>query len=255
MVFLGTGTSVGIPVIGCDCAVCRSPDPRNKRRRSSLYVQAGGAHLIIDASLDFREQALTFQVPRVDAVLITHSHADHIFGLDDVRRYNTIQNAAIPVYASPGAVRDLRRIFDYALVDQPPPGVYRPRLEFAEVSAPFQVGSVAITPIRVPHGEADTYGFRLEAEGRSLGYVPDCKRMDEETVGRFQGVDVMVLDALRHRPHSTHMTVAESVAALRSIAARESYLTHMCHDLDHEQTQVGLPAGVFVSCDGLTLSW
>jgi len=255
IVFLGTGTSVGIPVIGCHCAVCRSPDPRNKRRRSSLYVESGGTHIVIDTSLDFRDQALTFKVPRVDAVLVTHSHADHIFGLDDIRRYNTMQGAMIPVYASAETVADLRRIFDYVRVDNPEPGVFRPMLEFREITAPFAIGTVRVEALPVSHGRSVTFGYRLESEGRTVGYIPDCKEMPEATLSRLRGVDVMILDGLRHRVHATHLNVAAAVEILRRIGAKHSYLTHMCHDLEHEQTQESLPAGLFVSCDGMTLDW
>lgn len=252
--FLGTGTSVGIPVIGCECRICRSQDPRNRRRRSSLYVQTPEASLVIDTSLDFREQALAYSVPRVDAVLITHSHADHIFGLDDVRRYNTLQGGVIPVYGSSATIDDLRRIFNYINVEPPEPGVFRPRLKFVEADKTFRVGAVTVEPLPVVHGKAATYGYRLEWEGRSVGYVPDCKDMPASTLARFRGVHVMILDGLRHHPHPTHLTVDAAIALLETIGARHSYLTHICHDLDHEETQEDLPKGIFVSCDGMTLS-
>lgn len=255
VVFLGTGTSVGVPIIGCDCRVCLSQDPRNKRRRSSLHVQTEGCHVVIDTSLDFREQALTYRIPRIDAVLVTHSHADHIFGLDDIRRYNTLQGAMIPVYASAGTVADLKRIFTYVNTEHPEPGVFRPRLNFVEVSTPFDVGPFRVEPLPVLHGRVETFGFRLDAGGRSLGYVPDCKRMSDEVVERFRGVDVMILDGLRHRPHPTHHTLEEAVALLKRIGARHSYLTHLCHDLDHEESQELLPSGLFIACDGMALEW
>ena len=255
IVFLGTGTSVGVPVIGCDCRVCASPDPHNKRLRSSIYVVAEGTHLVIDTSLDFRQQALAYRVPRVDAVLITHAHADHIFGLDDIRRYNTIQGAVIPVYASPGTVADLRRIFTYVAAEHPERGVFRPRLDFVEVREPFGVGAVRIEPLPIMHGRMETYGFRLGAGGCSFGYVPDCKQMTDDVVERFRGVDAMILDGLRHRSHPTHHTLEEAVALLKRIGARHSYLTHICHDLDHDEAQQVLPDGMFVSYDGLTLEW
>ena len=253
--FLGTGTSSGVPVIACDCPVCASPDPRNKRRRTNLYVEAAGVHVVIDTPPDFREQALTFRIPRVDAVLITHSHADHIFGLDDIRRYNTIQESVIPVYASPASCRDLNRIFDYVHNDSLPAGTYRPEVDFLDVTGPFEIGPLRIRPLGVVHGVAETLGYRIDAGGQTLGYVPDCKRMPESVVEALAGVDVMILDALRHRPHVTHFTVAESLAVLQRIRARRSFLVHMCHDLDHEQTQQGLPPGVEVSYDGLTVEW
>lgn len=252
--FLGTGTSVGIPIIGCDCAVCRSSDPRNNRRRSSLYVEAGGFHIVIDTSLDFREQVLAFKVPRIDAVLITHSHADHIFGLDDIRRFNTIQGMMIPVYGSAGAIADLKRIFAYVDQSVPEPGVFRPRLSFRTLSGSFMAGPVTVEPLPVLHGRVETCGYRLEWEGRSLGYVPDCKEMPESTIARFAGVDIMILDGLRHRSHPTHLTVESALALLARIGAKRSYLTHICHDLDHEVTQETLPSSIFLACDGMKLN-
>lgn len=252
IVFLGTGTSVGVPVIGCDCGVCRSPDPRNNRLRSSLYVVAGDLCLVIDTSPDFRQQALRHRIPRVDAVLVTHSHADHIFGLDEVRRYNTLQNAVIPVYAGAETVKDLKRIFNYIYVEAPP-GTFRPRLDMIPVEAPFALGSVIVTPVPVIHGHVKTFGFRVDADGHSLGYVPDCRDMPESSLALFRGVTVMILDALRNTSHATHLTVAESVALLGRIGAGRSFLTHLGHDLDHAATQAALPAGIEVSWDGLAI--
>ena len=253
--FLGTGTSVGIPVIGCDCTVCRSQDPRNHRRRSSIYVTAGGFHIVIDTSMDFREQVLAYKVPRIDAVLITHSHADHIFGLDDIRRFNTLQGTMIPVYGSEGAIADLKRIFKYVDQSVHEPGVFRPRLSFIPLKGVFQAGPVTVEALPVLHGRTETYGYRLEWEGRTLGYVPDCKEMPEETINRFKGVDVMILDGLRHRSHPTHLTVESALGLLSRIGPKRAYLTHICHDLDHEETQESLPSSIYVACDGLTLAW
>jgi len=253
--FLGTGTSVGVPVIGCDCPVCTSTDPRNRRRRTSVYVQAAGTSLVVDTPPDFREQALACKVPRVDAVLFTHTHADHVFGLDDLRRYNTIQNSVIPAYASANSLADLTRIFDYVLDRNPPSGTFRPQIEFIEIKGPFNAGAIRVTPLEVIHGPETTLGFRFDAEGRSLGYVPDCHEMPDAAVKALVGVDVMVLDALRYRPHSTHLTVDQSAAILRRIAAGRSCIIHMCHDVDHEEAQRRLPPGVFVSYDGLMLEW
>lgn len=253
--FLGTGTSVGIPVIGCDCAVCQSKDSRNKRRRSSLYIEAGGFHIVIDTSLDFREQVLENKVPRIDAVLITHSHADHIFGLDDVRRYNTMQGSIIPVYGSAGTIVDLKRIFSYVNQYIPEPGVFRPRLTFNTVSGRFQTGPVNVEALPVLHGRTDTYGYRLECEGRTVGYVPDCKEMPESTLDRFRDVDVMILDGLRHRAHPTHLTVEAALSLLARIGAKRSYLTHICHDIEHEKTQATLAPGIYLASDGMKLDW
>lgn len=253
--FLGTGTSVGIPVIACDCAVCASSNPKNKRRRASLYVEAEGVAILIDTPPDFREQALAFRIRRVDAVLVTHSHADHVFGMDDIRRYNTVQGCAIPVYASPGVCRDLERIFDYVHNGSLPAGTFRPDVSFVPVSGVFPVGAIRVEPLPVEHGVAETRGFRLDAGGRTIAYVPDCKRMADEVIERVRGVDVMILDALRLRPHPTHVTLEESIALLQRIGAGRSFITHVCHDLEHDETQRRLPAGMAVAWDGLALEW
>ena len=255
LTFLGTGTSTGIPAIGCDCEVCLSPDPRNQRRRASVYVEVGDAQVLIDTPPDFREQALIYKVRHIDAVLFTHSHADHMFGFDDIRRFNSIQDAVIPAHASTSVVADLRRVFDYIGVD-PVPGVYRPRIEYREFnSAPFAVGVLDVQPLPVEHGPKDTHGFLLHSDGRTLGYFPDCHRMSDAVVESLSGIDVMILDGLRHRPHTTHMTIAESVAVLTRIQAKQSYITHVGHDLDHGPTEADLPDGVLLAHDGLVLDW
>ncbi|MEI7881009.1 MAG: MBL fold metallo-hydrolase [bacterium] len=252
--FLGTGTSVGIPVIGCDCTICKSPDLRNRRRRSSVYIEAGGYHIVIDTSLDFREQVLEYRVPRIDAVLITHSHADHIFGLDDIRRFNTMQGTSIPVYGSTGTIADLKRIFSYVDQVAPEPGVYRPQIKFHEKHGRFLAGPVTVDALPVQHSRTETYGYRLEWGGKTLGYVPDCKEMPESTVAAFKGIDVMILDGLRHRDHPTHLSVESALGLLARIGAKRSYLTHICHEIDHEETQESLPTATFLACDGMTLT-
>ena len=252
--FLGTGTSSGIPIIGCDCAVCASTDPRNKRRRTSLYVEAGGQHILVDTPPDFREQALAYRLPRVDAVLFTHAHADHILGFDDIRRYNTMQNAVIPAYGSPTTMQDVRRIFDY-IGQEDVPGFYRPRIDFRDIAGPFAIGPVRVEALEVEHGPKPASGFRFACEGRTLAYVPDCHAMPTAVEDAVRGVDVMILDALRHRPHKTHLTVRDSVALLQRIGARRSFIVHMCHDLEHDETRRALPPGLDVSYDGLVLEW
>lgn len=252
LVFLGTGTSVGIPAIGCNCKVCKSTDPRNRRMRPGLYIQAAGMHIVVDTSPDFRQQALVTPIPRVDAVLFTHAHADHVMGFDDIRRFNTIQESVIPVFGFKDTLDDVRRTFDYVGKPQMP-GVYRPEVEFRVVDGPFHIGSVEITPIKVEHPPKLTIGFRFDADGKSVGYFPDCLRMPEDAMAKLKNLDVMILDALRHRPHSTHATVRESVETLKRVSARQSYLVHMCHDVDHAETQATLPDRIFLACDGLAV--
>lgn len=243
---------MGIPVIGCNCAVCMSTDPRNRRRRTALYLETDSRHVIIDTSPDFREQALENNIQRVDAVLFTHSHADHVFGFDDIRRFNTIQKEVIPAYGAKETVADLRRIFDYIGIEKEQ-GMYRPQIEFREIAGPFDLGDIHVEPLHVVHGLKPTLGFLFETDGRKLAYVPDCHMMDDDIMEKLKGVDVMILDALRHRPHKTHLTVENSVKMLDRIAAGRSYLIHMCHDLDHEETEKNLPDPIHVSYDGLTI--
>ncbi len=251
--FLGTGTSSGVPIIGCDCAVCTSSDARDRRRRTSLYLEAGGMHLLVDTPPDFREQALAYRLPRVDAVFFTHSHADHIFGFDDIRRYNTMQQQVIPAYADPSTIADLRRVFNY-ISTETEPGFYRPQIDYRELEGGRVVlGEVTVEALPVEHGRQPVNGFLFAAGGTRLAYIPDCKRIPEATLARIRGVDVMVLDALRHRPHATHMTVAESLACLARIGAPQSWLIHLCHDLGHEELERTLPAGVRVAYDGLVV--
>ena len=253
ILFLGTGTSIGVPAIGCTCPVCRSSHPKNKRRRSSLHVEAGGRFIQIDTPPDFRDQALAYGLLRVDAVLITHAHADHLFGFDDLRRFNTLQESVIPVYGSAATMDEMRRIFAYAFAPAPP-GLYRPQVTLHAVEGPFALGGVRVTPVPVWHGGIATFGYRLDAGGRSVGYVPDCRSMTDEAAASFAGVDVMILDALRHAPHFSHSHLAASLDLLARIGAARSFLTHMCHDIDHETVQARLPAGVALAWDGLAVT-
>lgn len=252
--FLGTGTSSGVPVIGCDCHVCVSPDPRDRRRRTSLYVQTNDLGILVDTPPDFREQALDYKIPRVDAVFFTHSHADHIFGFDDIRRYNTLQGGVIPAYANNDTLQDLRRIFNYISTEKEP-GYYKPQISFHEIGEDHVVlDGIRVVPLPVEHGRQAVLGFLFEAHGRRLGYIPDCKRLPRETFERLQGIDVMILDALRYRPHATHLTIDESVSTLESLNARESWLIHLCHDIRHKDLAATLPERIHVAYDGLELT-
>ncbi len=252
--FLGTGTSHGIPAIGCTCDVCRSDDVRNKRRRTSLYVEAGGHHVVIDTPPDFRDQVLTFGVSRVDAVLLTHTHADHIFGFDDLRRFCFMQDMSIPIYGSAETLKSMAVKFSYLFEDS----LWRatvPQVDFVAVNESFTIGDVHVEPVEVPHGPMTVYGYVLRHDHRAVGYFPDCSSVDEALIERLQGLDVMILDALREKPHPTHLNLAGSVEALRRIGARKSYITHLCHNLEHARTQSRLPDGVHVPYDGLVESW
>lgn len=253
LTFLGTGTSHGIPMIGCDCAVCRSDNPKNRRRRCSVYIQAGGKHLLLDTPPDLRDQVLTFGVKRVDAVFITHPHADHIFGFDDVRRFSDLQKGHIPVYGSPATMASMRSKFDY--VDRPSHSFGAvPRVIFTEMTVPVDVGDVHVTPVPVKHGADDIYGFRIDADGKSIAYIPDCSGIPSESFQTLKTLDVMILDGLRPGKHATHFSIEECVDHLQRIGAKRSFLTHLTHHSDHDRLQAALPAGIEVPWDGLTVS-
>lgn len=254
IIFLGTGTSIGVPAIGCNCEVCVSADPLNKRRRASLYVEVAGRHVIIDTPPDFREQVLTFKVPRLDALLFTHSHVDHILGFDDIRRFNQVQGEVIPVYGSAETLADLSRIFPY--IHQPEkPGLSYPRARFNAVVEPFNIGDLHVIPIPVCHADIPTYGYRLEADGASIAYIPDCQELDGNALARLQQLDLIILDTLRWQSHPTHFSVSESIAALEKTNAARAYLTHIGHALEHRQTNAQLPAGISLAYDGLEISF
>ena len=250
--FLGTGTSHGIPMIGCSCPVCTSTDVKNKRRRCSLYVVVEGRHLIFDTPPDFRDQVLTFGVERVDAVFLTHPHADHIFGFDDVRRFSTLQDQHIPVYGSPDTVGLMRIKFDY--VDRPGYGFESvPRVRFTEQDGPVSVGDATITPLPVWHGKEKIYGFRIDGDGRRLGYIPDCNRIPVDTLRLLDGMDAMILDGLRPEEHPTHFSIDQCVEQLARIGAKQSYITHLTHNSGHHDLQARLGDAVLVPWDGLEI--
>lgn len=261
LLFLGTGTSSGVPMIGCDCPVCRSADPRNRRGRASVYVSAGGVRVLVDASPDLRAQAIRNDIRRVDFILVTHAHADHLFGLDEVRRFNTLQgDAAIPLYAGAPTLEDIRRIFGYVFRPAPE-GTYRPRLELRETRPEFTLSKGGDTllarPFRVRHGDAFTQGYRLEHGGRAMAYMPDCHELCDPREPALENLDVLVLDALRRRPHPTHLSLAGSLGMVDRFRPRRAFMTHLCHDLDHaalaEELRAMGRANVAPAYDGMEI--
>ncbi|MCY4599034.1 MAG: MBL fold metallo-hydrolase [Acidobacteria bacterium] len=251
LTFLGTGTSTGVPVIGCDCATCRSPDTRDRRWRPSIYLQLDdGPAVLIDASPDLRAQALRFDVRRVDMILFTHGHADHVLGLDDVRIYNFRQRAVIPCYGDARTMAGVRRMFAYVFDPATPRGGGLPQLALWPLCGPFSVAGRTIVPVPLWHGTLPVYGYRLGG----LAYLTDCNAIPDTSWPLLQGLDVLVLDALRHRPHSTHFNVERAVEAATRIGARQTYFTHMTHDLPHAATCDQLPAGITLAHDGLVVS-
>lgn len=247
---LGSGTSAGVPTLGCRCSVCTSPDPRNRRMRASIYVEAEGQRILVDCGADFRTQALANNVQDVDAVLLTHTHADHVNGLDDLRSYNMVHHHPIPIYGLLVALEDIRVRFAYCF-GPPPPGGGIPDLHLREILPfrPVEIGSVEVLPLSVYHGQMLILGFRI---GR-FGYLTDVSSLPEETYAALEGVEVLVTSALRHRPHPTHMSLSEAISVAERVNARQTYFTHMCHDLDHAATNLELPAGIELGYDGLVV--
>jgi phosphoribosyl 1,2-cyclic phosphate phosphodiesterase len=248
--FLGTGTSHGVPMIGCDCATCRSTDPRDTRLRPSIYVDVPNhARILVDSSNDLRQQALKYNVTRVDAVVYTHAHADHILGLDELRRFNVLQGGTIPCYADARTWEGLKKTFFYVFDGVNRQGGGVPQLEPREIEGPFDVAGVRIVPVPILHGRTPILGLRFG----SFAYLTDCSAIPDPSWPLLAGVETLVIDALRHKPHPTHFTVAEALAAVERIAPRRAYFTHMAHDLPHADTCARLPAGVELAYDGLVL--
>ena len=246
---LGTGTSHGVPAIGCDCDVCQSADPRDRRLRPSILIEAPGINVLVDTSTDLRAQALTHNIRRVDAILFTHSHADHIMGLDEVRRYNAMQGGSIPCYGDEQTLDALRRTFDY--IFRPPSGYGGgvPQITLARLVGPFTLGRSEFVPVPLFHGPRPVLGFRVG----SFAYLTDCNRIPDQSWPLLDGVKTLVVDALRHRKHSTHFNVAEALDVVARLAPERAYFTHICHDLPHAATCASLPRGVELGYDGLVL--
>ncbi|GAB4094153.1 MBL fold metallo-hydrolase [Flaviaesturariibacter terrae] len=245
--FLGTGTSSGVPMIACRCAVCTSHDPRDNRLRSALLVQSATTTLVVDTGPDFRYQMLRADVQRLDAVLFTHPHKDHIAGLDDVRAYNFFQHEAMRLYANALTQEALMREFAYAFADKKYPGV--PNLELQTIDLePFLVGDIPVTPVQVWHLKMPVLGFRFG----DFTYITDANRIDAGEKGKIRGSEVLVVNALRREPHISHYNLAEAVALTRELAIPNAYFTHISHQLGlHADIESELPEGMHLAYDGL----
>jgi phosphoribosyl 1,2-cyclic phosphate phosphodiesterase len=237
-------------MIGCDCDVCRSSDPRDTRLRPSIYLEMDdGMRVLVDTTPDLRQQALRHDLRRVDAVLYTHSHADHILGLDEVRRYNHMTKAPLPLYGDAATLADLRRVFSYVFAPQPQKGGGVPDLRLTTIVGPFCLGRTEVLPLHVLHGGRPVLGFRIGG----FAYLTDCNEIPEETMAALEGVEVLVLDALRRKPHPTHFSLDEAVAVAKTLRATQTWFTHCCHDLGHVATCASLPEGISLAYDGLRL--
>jgi len=255
LTFLGTGTSVGIPMIGCDCETCRSTDPRDNRLRSSLWLRTPEMSWVVDTGPDFRTQCLRAGIRHLDAAIFTHPHMDHVTGFDELRRFTIPADQFIPIYAMPSCLAVLERMFEYAFNGE---NHYRGYLKpFPKpIHGPFHLGDTVITPLPVLHGKVETIGYLFTRHGRKLcAYMPDVKIIPAKTMAAMEGVDTLIMDALRHTEHPTHMTFAEALEVQAQLQPRRTFFTHLQCEIMHSREEPLLPPGVKIAYDGLELDW
>ncbi len=255
LIFLGSGTSTGVPVLGCDCAVCSSNDPRNNRTRPSVLIKLPTGNLLIDTTPEMRLQLLRERIGQVHAIVYTHAHADHLFGLDDARLFPRGIGGPVPVYCEPAVEEAIRRVFAYAFTESaqrmPTGGV--PRLEFSTIEPlrSFHVLGEQLLPFRLDHGRFEVLGFRIG----NLAYCTDVSSIPDASLDCLHGLDFLILDALRHEPHPTHFCLQQALGVIERLRPRQTYLTHLSHGLEHAATEAGLPDGVALAYDGLSLNF
>lgn len=251
LLFLGTGTSAGVPMIGCHCGVCGSDDPRDKRMRASALISHNGRRVLVDTTPELRLQCVANSIDMIDAVVYTHAHADHIMGLDDIRRFNALRPGPMDVWADVPTHQTLTRCFEYAFNEpSPEQKVFRPHLRRRFIEGPFTVGDMQWTPIPLFHGDMPVLGFRI---GR-LAYCTDVSRIPDESFPLLENLDVLVLDALQHKRHATHFSVEEAIEVSRKVKPRQTLFTHIAHALPHDLTNRQLPKGMRLAHDGERVS-
>lgn len=255
LVFLGTGTSTGVPVLGCECRVCTSTDPRNQRTRPSVVLVLPAGNLLIDTTPEMRLQLLRARIGRIHAIAYTHHHADHLFGLDDARLFPKYIGGPVPIYCEATTEEAIRTVFSYAFHEHAasiPPG-WLPKLLFERIrpGVPFEVLGQRLLPIRLEHGRFAVLGFRIG----ELAYCTDVNRIDATSWPLLEGLDTLILDALRYKPHPTHFSLDEALEVVARLKPRRTFLTHLAHDFDHGPAESALPPGVALAYDGLTLEF
>lgn len=253
LTFLGTGTSQGVPMIGCSCDVCTSSDPRDKRTRTSLLVKSPEATILIDTTPDLRFQSLREGLSSIDAVLFTHAHTDHIMGFDDLRRFSELSDTELPIYAAPETMEKIKDAFRFVFEDPKPTKNYL-RITPNLITGPFTIGTLEIIPVPLAHGRMTTLGFVFKKNNVSLlAYYTDCQELSPEAVRAALGVEILIIDALRDRPHPTHLNFEGAITAAHATKAKQTFFLHCCHDVSHAKKEATLPAGMNVAYDGLTL--
>ncbi len=249
VIFLGTGTSTGIPVIGCDCSVCKSTNPKNQRLRASAFFEINDKKFLIDTSTDFRQQVLTNGIRHIDAVLFTHAHADHIHGIDDLRCFNILQKQEIPVYMDDVSYVKMQKYFDYIFCECKEGSGFIPRLVRYPLANEMMIRDIAINSFPMLHGKGITYGYRMA----DIAYCTDVKTIPDASMAYLQNLDLLILDALRFKEHPTHMSFSESLAVVEQLKPKRTVLIHMTHDIDHDIVNRELPANVELAYDGMQI--
>jgi phosphoribosyl 1,2-cyclic phosphate phosphodiesterase len=252
--FLGTGTSHGVPMVGCFCAVCTSGNPKNKRFRSSIWVETENFSFVVDTTPDFRMQCIREKITNLDAILYTHEHSDHILGLDELRRFSIMHQKRLPAYGSPEVLAYIRRMFPYALQNPAPyPGL--PQVDLHVIEGPFRLGPFQVTPFRMPHGLIESLGYRFDdAAGPRFAYLTDCSEVSPTIRKSIAGVPLLILDALRKKPHPTHLSIDGALDVVKNVNPGKTFFMHIAHDLDHDEVNSELPEGVSLAYDQQVIS-
>ena len=246
--FLGTGTSYGVPMVGCECRVCTSDNPKNSRMRSSIYISEGEYNILIDAATELRIQCLKNSVKSLDAVLLTHSHADHVLGFDDLRHFNRKRKINIPVYGSVKTVNDVHRMFSYAFKEVSSNGS-KPKVTLIPIEGNLNLYGMEIIPVDVMHGEEMVTAYRF----KKFAYVTDVSQIPQDSMEKLKGLDLLIIAALRNIPHEKHFSIEQAISVVAKLKPKQTFFTHIAHEVEHEETDKSLPAGIKLAYDGLSI--